>query len=97
VSWDLQPVGDRADDGESAMLQMVATPRQPGYPCNLMTVVVRTSSTSTRAAEKQASRARDSAAITSGRKTVQDLRRENEAFTYARSAVSIGFARSFSR
>jgi hypothetical protein len=64
---------------------------------SLMTAVLRTSSTPTRTAEKQASRARDAAAITSGRKTVQDLRRENEAFTYARSAVSIGFARSFSR
>jgi hypothetical protein len=62
-----------------------------------MTPALRTISSSTRAAEKQASRARDAAAVASGRKAVTDLRRENEAFTFPRSAVSIGFARSFSR
>ena len=63
-----------------------------------MTAAPRTVSlpTATRATEKQASRVRDSAALASGGKSVHDLRRENEAFTYPRSAVTIGFARSFS-
>jgi hypothetical protein len=62
-----------------------------------MTPELRTIPTSTSAAAKQASRARDAASVANGRKTVADLRRENEAFTFPRSAVSIGFARSFSR
>jgi hypothetical protein len=62
-----------------------------------VTTALNTSSLSARAAEKQASRARDAAAVASGMKAVTDLRRENEAFTFARPAVSIGFARSFSR
>ena len=62
-----------------------------------VTPALHTSSLSTRPVEKQASRARDAAAVANGTKAVTDLRRENEAFTFARPAVSIGFARSFSR
>jgi hypothetical protein len=51
---------------------------------------------SRRAESKQAQRDRDAAEVASGRRTVQDLRAANEAFTFERSAVSIRFERSFS-
>lgn len=48
-------------------------------------------------AAKQASRIADAMALSSGQKSVTDLRRENEAFSMSRSSVTIGFARAFSQ